>query len=304
MAYVDGAASAGNTACTQAAPCQTIAAGLAAAGATRPYLVIAAGSYSADLVLTDRTLTIVGYGANVTAASNGPAIAVGSASADVAIWGLTISGSPRGVECFGASGSSVRITLGDVLVTTSLQLGVDAFRCTVVMRRSRLIDNATGGAQLTQSDFDITNSVFAGNGATGGFGGVFLDRPPTTAVRFAFNTVVDNASGATASFAPGIRCEPLAALPPLHSNLVTGNTGGDGDQVTTPGLCTYEYSLFNPPETGTMNVTGAPLLDAMYRLGAGSPAISAGRSGSGVLEDIDRDVRPADSPDLGADQRP
>jgi hypothetical protein len=303
VVYVDRDASGGDTACTAAEPCQTIADGLLAATGPRRHVVIAAGDYDDNIVVTDRDLTIVGYGATMTAALNAPAVEVGATDADVAVWGLTITESPTGVQCFGMSGSTVRLTLGDVTITGSLTLGLDAFRCAVVMTRSRVLDNDDGGAQIVNGDFDITNSVFADNGSDGGFGGVYLDQPVTADVRFAFNTVVGNTSAAgTAAFVPGIRCEPTFALPALHSNIVRGNTGGDGAQVTPTGLCSYEHSLIEPAEDGTGNITGDPALDATYHLGAGSAALGGGRPDSGVIEDIDRDVRSTTAPDIGADE--
>lgn len=301
IAYVDAANTDGSISCTVADPCPKVADGVATG---RGFVVITAGAYSEVLAL-DRAVTLIGYGATVTAALNpGNAIDVTGATADVALFGLTLTSSDTGIECIGTAGGATRISLTEVTISNHSDEGINAFRCDVIVRRSRITSNAGGGIDLDESGFDIVSSIIDDNGNATAYGGIRVAAPRALA-RLSFNTIADNRSSTTsAPTVPGIRCESLTSVT-FDSNLVSGNLGGVGNVPVSgqPG-CAYSYSLFHPVAVvGTENVAGDPAFTGTaYRITEASPARDQGMPGSAVVDDIDGDARPSDLPDIGADE--
>jgi hypothetical protein len=307
IAYVDASASDANTTCTETSKCRTITRGLMAGGGTLAYVVIAGGSYMEDVAIAGRTVTLIGYGAELRAQTNGfAAISVTGASGTVEVLGMELRQSATGLDCSGSVGSTVTAVLIDVLVTTHAAVGVSAFRCDLVMKRTRVSGAVEGGVALNLAGFDITNSIIDGNGAAGAFGGISIIMPQPSPQRIEFNTIVDN-QGASGTNARGIDCDAIDAMPPFRNNLITGNTdpGGVG-QVTGMPNCGYQYSLINPEVTGEGNTSGLPdFVGADYRIGAASDAIDSAGDNSGasrVPDDIDGDDRPMTGADIGADE--
>ena len=306
IAYVDAAAPAANTACTETSQCDTIMKGLAAGGGARRYVVIAGGQYSEDVVITGRTVTLIGYGAQLVADSNGvAAISVAGASGTVEVLGMELRDSATGLDCSGSVGSTATAVLIDVLVTNHTAIGVSAFRCDLVMQRTRVTDADDGGVLLSQAGFDITNSIIDNNGIAGAFGGISIVMPQASPQRIEFTTIADN-DGSSGGAARGIDCSATTAMPPFRSNLITGNAdpGGVG-QVTGMPSCSFQYSLINPELVAEGNISGVPDFAADYRIGASSDAIDAAADNSGagrVPDDIDGEDRPMTAADIGADE--
>lgn len=298
IAYVDAAAASGNTTCTVTSKCRTIALGLAAGGMARRYLVIAGGSYMEDVTINNnRTVSLIGYGAQLRAETNGAAaVSIGGMSGTVEVIGMELVSSEIGLDCLGLAGSTVTASLTDVLVTGHNGVGVSAFRCDLLMQRSRVTACADGGVDLNSAGFDIVNSIIDGNGMSNGtFGGISIGSPGSPN-RIAFTTIAFN-EVANGSNAGGIHCVATSGLPAFHSNIVTDN---QGEQVSGMPNCGYEDSLINPEISG--NISGDPDFDANYRIGASSAAIDGARDDSGIVDDIDGDDRPATAADIGADE--
>lgn len=298
IAYVDRTAAAGNTACTSGAMCNTIAKGLAV---DRPFVLIAPGSYMEDVVIDDRYVALVGYGATLTALTNGAdGLAVGGLDGHVGVFGMNIGNSQRGVSCDGSQlTATVRVTLVDVVVEGNDAAGIDATNCDLTMVRSRATANNIGGLYVHGAGFDITNCVFDDNGITGLFGGVRIDEPRATPQRLAFNTIVGNRSGSTGF--PGVNCSASATVTAFHSNIITANTGNGGDAQVSAANCSYRDSLIDPAQSGDGNITGDPMLDGTFHIASGSPARGAAQTGSGVADDFDGEPRDS-APDIGADE--
>jgi len=304
IAYVDRAASTANTACSRALPCPTIARGLTTA---RPYVVIApaATNYLEDVQITSRDVSLIGYGARLTQASNlGSAIAVTGNGSDVGVFGLTIETSRGGADCTIAPGGQASLTLVDVLVQNSVDSGLHASVCDLIVHRCRIRGNGGGGIDVIDARIDLTSSIIDGNGDDGAmFGGINLYRPKASS-RLAFNTIVGNQASATTGAAPGIACNSSATLSPFHSNIVLDNIGVAA-QVSGSPSCSYQYSLLVPPVSDTGNITGLPdFVGADFRIGAASAAIGAANPDSAQLvpDDIDAQPRPNAAPDIGADE--
>jgi hypothetical protein len=303
IAYVDAAAADTNLNCTEAAPCRTILRGLQAGGGSRRWLAIAAGAYDEDVAISDRTVSLIGYGAQLRAATNGAAaVSVGGAGGAVEVIGMELRQSATGLDCNGDTGSTVSATLIDALVTTHTSIGVNAYRCDLVMQRTRVTASVGGGVSLIQAGFDITNSIIDGNGALGTFGGIVISAPQPAPQRIAFNTIAGNETDAGTAPA-GIDCVGISPMDPFHSNIITDNAGGPGGaQVSGQPNCTYAYSLINPDFEGTGNLVGDPMFGADYRIGAESDAIDVAAENSGITVDIDGEDRPATTADVGADE--
>jgi hypothetical protein len=298
IAYVDASASGGNTACTSTAKCDSIAKGLAVG---RPYVVIAPGDYQEDVIAMAQTVSLIGYGATLRAQTNGAvAIATGGATGEVSVFGLTITASTGGVDCTGSTTlSTARVTLVDCLVSNFTGVGVVGYRCDMVLSRTRVTNANGGGIDLTQAGVDITNSIIDGNGPDGTFGGIQITNPRPQPSRIAFNTIVDNATGAGTT-TPGIACASGGVLDAFHSNIIDGNTGAAA-QVSGGPNCSYEHSLINPAFGGNENVTGDPMLTADFHIAAASPAKDQGLAGTDITDDFERQLRDA-TPDIGADE--
>lgn len=299
IAYVDASAPAGNTACTQGAPCPTIALGLMADSGARRYVVIAPGTYLENVVLADRDVALIGYGATLRPSAPAPIVSVTGTTAQVEIWGALITSADFGVDCNGGVASSAaRVSLFDVHVDDLDDIGVNIYRCDLVMRRTRVTRADFGGVSLNSAGFDIANSVITGNGVQGAFGGIQIQMPRPAPSRIVYTTVADNQIG-TGTAAGGIACASGTGLPPFQNNIITGN---EGDQVSGFPNCDHAYSLINPPITGTAIVQGDPLFTADYHIGAGSAAIGAATPIADVTDDIDGEPRSGVAPDVGADE--
>jgi hypothetical protein len=299
VAYV---AANGTGNCTFGSPCGTLALGLMKGTAT---IKMIGPGVIADSTLTTiaRAVTIVAdRGAVLDNTVNGPILEVRTSTADVRIYDLEITG---GV---GADADAIvlgvgmpKLTLERCLIHHNGGLGINASGGTVTVRRSVFAKNDKGGLLLSNTQFDLTNNVIAGNGGTAAdVGGLQLGAPATYV--FQFNTVADNATRAGAMF-NGINCTgPIT----LSNNIVTGNKA-------TP-MCAFEYSLFDPGTAiAATNLVGDPafrniLVDeatspTFYRIAGASAALDKANAAATIAVDIDGDVRPQGAGrDLGADE--
>jgi hypothetical protein len=189
------------------------------------------------------------------------------------------------------SGSDVY--LRGLTITASTGTGVVAESAsTLRLDGVTISSNQKGGLQVTNSNYDIRNSLFAGNGSgtvnAATFGGVFLGTSPGTPARFDFNTVVQNQDR-------GVVCG--AAGQTINASLLTGNMGGGSGVLPDVSTCTLSSSK--------TTVDGNPQLSATYRLTSSSPCkdfVTVAPTDPPV-HDIDGIVRPQGSAyDCGASE--
>lgn len=283
VAYVDPSLGGGTT-CTQSAPCKRIA---DAFNTNRPILKLT-GTID-ELVQVNQNATILAEpGTKLTSTTNGVILEV-RGSSQVTIYDLTIAGaSGPGGTGLGISlppGSSASLTLNRVTVT----------------------GNQGGGISISGGQFDITNSVIAGNGgAQTSFGGVHFDQIDNGTRRFDFNTVADNVAKDGTSV--GVVCTLVTQVVTFSDNIVYGNQiGGTRTQVGGAN-CNWTYSDIGPDTvSGTGNINADPLFvdpaQNNFHIQSTSPVRGKADPGATVHVDIDGETRPQGSGyDMGADE--
>jgi len=220
------------------------------------------GNWSSPATPATGQLTVVGQnGATIGASGN---IGIHISAGDVYIRGLAVTG-------------------GNIPSFAGIQVDSPA-----IIRLDRCIvkNNLGGGLVVSAAGaaFDISNSVFDGNGPGSvgavSFGGAYLGGAPAAGpARFWYNTVVNNAQVGVAC---GNSSQPLTGL------LFYNNTGGDTVNCSAPTFSKSGNPLFN---------TSQP-----YQLTAASPCTDAAGS-SCPPDDIYGDPRPIGSAcDCGADE--
>lgn len=290
IVYVDRAAAAGNTTCTRAAPCPTIALGLAAVTAPRRYLKLAPASYDEAVVIDGKMVELAGTGAELTALAN-QVIDVRN-GATVTIGGLAIHDSPgRGVRCQDSA-----VTLRQVTIERNFSRALEGTACTVIVDRSQLRRNAFGGASLIGGRTTLRNSFVVDNGGMGSGGGLFT--MDATELVVEFNTFAGNVGDVDT--AAGLFCLG-GGQRTVTNNIVVG---AGADQVQG---CGPTYTLSNEVIAGTGNLVGAPTFRNAgagdYHLAAGSMGLDAADPAATLATDFDGEARPHNGrSDLGADE--
>ena len=293
VVYVDGAAPAGNTACTMAAPCKTFAAGVAQVEPARRYLKVAPGTYSEQVLLDGTSLEVHGDGAELGSTLN-PVVDVRNAAA-VTVLGLRVrGGAGRGLRCADST-----VTLRGAGIENNAGRGVESSGCTLTVERARVVGNVGGGLQLTGGRITIRNSFIAKNGSPAmTLGGLSVTDPLDLALEF--NTIADNVvSGAAAA---GLSCMTGSPVS-VANNIVVGESANQLDSVN----CAPTYTLSNEAIPGTGNLTGRPMFKNAgggdYHLVAGSMGIDQADPAAQLSSDYDREPRPVGpASDLGADE--
>ena len=305
--------------CTQSAPCLSIGRGLDQLGARRWLHVAASGAAYAEaastpgagVLISGKTVTIVGTGATLTTTRNGDAALLVEGTSTVIVEGLRIANaggtSGDGIACRNIGPGSPMLTLRSVEVRNNSGRGVNATSCTVTVEASTIANNPGGGLSISAGSATILNNMVVANGSgTSTFGGILISQITSGPLQFDFNTVTANV-GASGTVT-GVTCN-LVTIPLVFSNnIVYGNqVAGAGSQVGGNN-CSFMYSDIGPqPVAGTGNINMDPLfVDAMsanYHLRADSPARDAADPGAGPGVDIDGDMRPQRGrSDMGADE--
>jgi len=278
--------------CTQMAPCERVALGMATGRA-----ILKVRGTVTDAMSTTLARSVQIYGAAdavITRSSNGQIVS--HTAGLVELHGITIAnGTSNAGTAIRTDGGVLR--LDRVNLVGNGGLGLDVRQATVEISRCIVAGNAGGGLDIENSAFTISNSLIVQNGsASSAIGGARLK--PNAGSTFELNTVADN----VIQFGPAnsaVRCDqPFEA----HSNIVVGNQLDTG--------CTFHDSLFDNVNGAAMgNIAGDPdFLDTttpasptFYRIGDASAAIDKGVSTLTI--DIDGEPRPAGAAtDMGADE--
>ena len=185
----------------------------------------------------------------------------------------------------------------------------------LLLSGNRILSNSAdrgGGLYISgNATFTMTNNIVAGNVASSRGGGLAFNTSTGEMVTgtLLHNTFAANNQGSGEGRSAIHTYAPDVSLI-LTNNLIYSHTYG---VIVVPTSTVWLYNtLFHANDSDTSGageihntdpITGQdPLLDASYRLGAGSPAIDAGVD-TGVSTDIDGDPRPlGDGYDIGADE--
>ena len=296
IVYVDPAAPAGNVACTQAAPCPTIAAGLAAVTAARRYVKLAPGMYSEAVVIDGKTVELAGTGATITVPVGNQVFDVRNA-ATVTIGGLRIHQAVgRGMRCADST-----VTLRGMLIDSNLGRALETSSCNVTVDRVRMLSNTAGGMYLMSGRATVRNSFIARNGNVNFGGGGVVAVDPIELV-MEFDTIADNTVPTSSSMAAGFACSGALAAT-VTNNIIVGDAANQIDSNN----CGPTYTLSTESVAGAGNVVGRATFRGAtsgdYHLAAGSMGIDAADPAATVMVDIDGEARPAGGrSDMGADE--
>lgn len=306
VAYV--AASGSGTACTQAMPCNKLAAAVAT---NKPYIKIAAGLVKDSVTTTidGKSVTILAEpGAKLDRDNDGPILVVQSANADVKVYDLEITGASGASGADGIqltpNGGAPKLTLTRVKIDANQGTGIATTGGVLTMAQSTVSGNTGGGLSVSSTEFDLTNNMIVKNGsATSSFGGVLFTQTNTGTRKLAFNTIAQNQ--ATTGITPGVLCAAVANAVQFADTIVFGN--GAGLQVEGT-MCTWTYSDIGPTAaTGSGNINMDPMFANAtqndFHLMSTSPCKDAADPAATLNVDFDGDARPqGPHSDIGADE--
>lgn len=296
--------------CTMAAPCSLVQAN-AVADQTRNNIKLAAGSYSAHIVLTNKTIVIFGVGATIASAGANPVFEVDD-GARLRINGasLTASAQQLAIRCEGSStashtlelfrasvdsptttivGNPCTMTVDQSVIHTSSTVDyalVLVAPTTATFNRTKFLGGGNGIASFNSSTVTITNSTFKnmGNAANHGVfqGGGF---------NVSFSTLVDTMVECGGSGATGLTLDSSIAF--------WSASGAPTDEITNQVNCTSVTNSVITPSAqpvGATNINANPMLKNVagddYHLLVTSPAIDHGNPSSTNNIDFDGVMRP------------
>jgi hypothetical protein len=144
---------------TNSSPCLTVEVGMEKASATRPYLLVAAGSYDEQLSITNKTVTVVGVGATIepVVTENSSVVDI-SGTANVTVRGVNLRANPLAgvfvtvVKCVGDTAS---VDLANLTVGGATNLGIDGRGCPVHANNIGVIG---GGISVSDTVLALENS--------------------------------------------------------------------------------------------------------------------------------------------------
>jgi len=293
--------------CPKSSPCSLVQAA-ALAAPPRINIKLAAGTYSAHVILTNKTLVFFGVGATINAQGTNATFEVQDGG-HLRIAGATVTAASTvtAIRCEGAAATTdlFRVTIQNtsttmianpctMTVTESVLRNTSAvdFQILIVgpsvatFDRTRFVGNGTGGlGGLANADIRITNSLFTKVGKAGDHG-AFVGG----AYNVKFSTVVDgivecSTAGATALM--------------MDSSIVRNTVAGAGDTLIGINACTSVKNSVvfpNAAPLGATNLIADPQLKNIaaddYHLLVTSPALDHGDPASTLDIDFDGTARP------------
>jgi hypothetical protein len=297
--------------CPKTAPC-TIDVAAAVADQTRNNIKLATGSYSAHILLTNKTLTFFGVGATIANQGTNAVFEVDD-GAHLRVVGVSLTAATSNgvIRCEGAAGATHVLDLFRTTLDNNSTIML-ANPCTVTVEQSELHNTsatafqiaivapsvatfdrtrfvgATGSAGLAGingATINVTNSVFTSVGSAashGAFNGGNYN--------VSFSTVVDGIVECSTQGASGLT---------LNSSIVLNTTGDSTDTVVGLPTCTsVKYSIISPNSqpVGATNLAVDPQLKNVaaqdYHLLVTSPALDHGDPASTLSVDFDGTMRP------------
>jgi parallel beta-helix repeat protein len=235
------------------------------------------------------------FGGGIRCRGSSPTITDSTISANSSAWGGGIScwvgSSPNILNCIISENTAFTYSGGGIALENSSSATIA--NCTISNNSS-----VTGGGGIYcfyQSSPTLTNCIVAGNSA--GYHGAGIHCYSYVNANLINCTISDNLSTTSGG---GISSD-------FHSDLTLINCilWDDTPNETLIGqlsTITATYSDVEGGYAGDGNIDSDPLLDADYRLLAGSPCIDAGTD-AGVYDDTDGDIRPLGAGyDMGADE--
>ena len=315
--YVDGASGQDIPTCgTTIAPCQTISYTLNSRASDGDTILIATGTYTENLTITNITLTLRGgYAVSGTLWLTGTGeTVINGNNADVVfrlqdsntvLDGLTITGGSS-EEAGGIHAGSTDVTIRNCLIRDNFASagGAAVF--------------GGGDIQLTILDTRIMNNeaIEGSSGVLLGGGGGHLTMVNVLVANnrnkeaVHLNTGADLmnvtiANNAVGTERPGVNHNPQAGeLLVLVNTIIYGNGQGDAIHVPDENLIQATYSDIQGGWTGTGNIDADPMFvdpaTGDYRLSLGSPAIDTGTNTGVPDHDLDQRPRPLDGDGDGA----
>ena len=226
-AFIDASASGGNETCTRQDPCADITDALALTP-RKPNIVVR-GTHSANLVLNDYAVTLVGVDGARLAVTSGRAIEI-DGTKDVTIAGLAIGSTSNDATARAIYASETyrgTLTLRQLAVTRHDLTSIVIEGGTLVLERSVIAQNGGGGVRLESgaTAFTIRNNFLFGNGAAvpitsaTAVGGIAIEMGPTGTIEH--NTLYDNGSNGTEFYA-GIGCK-AGPTSRVRANIIVSN---------------------------------------------------------------------------------
>jgi hypothetical protein len=296
--------------CPKSSPCSLVQAAALAAGA-RNNIKLAAGTYSAHIILSNKTLVFFGVGATINAQGTNATFEVNDGG-HLRIVGATVTAASTNsvIRCEGAATAThvvelFRATLQNtsttllanpctMTVTESVlrNTSVDNFQILVVgpsvatFDRCRFFGNGTGGlGGLANADIRITNSLFTKVGKAGDHGAFVGGN-----YNVKFSTVVDGIVECSTAGATGLT---------MDSSILRNTVAGAGDTLIGINACTSVKNSVvfpNAAPLGATNLIVDPQLKNIaaddYHLLVTSPAIDHGDPASTLGVDFDGTTRP------------
>lgn len=267
-------------------------------------------------------LTLIGNNVTIETTDDSVPLLTVLGGADVEVVGLHLRGSGgsgnennHGASCRDVGSS---LSLLDVTVSGSQNMGVFGENCALNILRSRIIDNHNTGLSAEGGEVQISHSLIAGNGHASSFAGAIRlqDDQVDINARIYFTTVTQNTAGSDVTDA-AVRCVNLASPIAAAGNIVQTNIGTFEVYDDASG-CVMEHSAIEgaiSPQTGqspTSTPLPVPMNPTTYELLDGAnPAVDvdplAGILGvlSERLYDLNGRLRLVGSaPDMGALERP
>ena len=323
VAYVSATGS--GTACTQAAPCGSVASAVAT---NRPIAKLSGTVTGPNNKIQGRTLIVLADPGASLAYGGGAAILDVSSGADIAVYDLTFrGGGGNNNELISAESGKltlVRVTLdgGDrdglsvdfgatvVIAQSTIRgsgnVGISAQGGSLTITQSIVRDNTRGGITVNNANFTIVGNVFFHNGGTNSaVGGLAISNSSAISSRLEFNSFSQNSAPGGA--APGMQCSAPGFT--ARNNILSDNGISTSNQVS--GTCAHAYSIMRPGmlPSGPGNLAVDPMFVdpslGNLHLKPGSPAQRAADPSSDLTglaaRDLDGDVRVAPA-DIGADQ--
>jgi hypothetical protein len=292
--------------CPKNSPCSLVQA-VALAAPPRIAIKLAPGTYSAHVILSNKTLEFFGVGATINALGTGAAFEVQDGG-HLRIAGATVTAATTvtAIRCEGAGATTAlfRVTVQNTSTTMianpcTLSVVQSVLRNTsavdfqilivgpsvATFDRTRFVGNGTGGlGGLSNADIQITNSLFTKVGKPGDHG-AFVGG----AYNVQFSTVVDGI----------VECGTAGASALTMNSSIVRNTIGTGDTLLGINACTSVKNSVvfpNAAPLGATNLIVDPQLKNIaaddFHLLVTSPALDHGDPASTLDIDFDGTPRP------------